>query len=49
MEILNHFLMAPAHLKFLIITVDYFTMWVEEEALENMISSNIQNLFKGAS
>ena len=39
------FLMAVRQLKFLVVGIDYFTKWVEAEALATITEKNIQNFF----
>lgn len=46
MEILVPFAPAPRQLRYLIVSVDYFTKWIEVEALANITATNIINLFK---
>ncbi|XP_019414570.1 PREDICTED: uncharacterized protein LOC109326333 [Lupinus angustifolius] len=42
MDILGPFPQAAGQLKFLIVAVDYFTKWIEAEALATITSANIQ-------
>ncbi|CAL0314908.1 unnamed protein product [Lupinus luteus] len=42
MDILGPFPQAPGQLKFLIVAIDYFTKWIEAEALATITSANIQ-------
>lgn len=37
------FLVAAQQLKFLIVGIDYFTKWVEAEALATITKKNVQN------
>ncbi|XP_019442352.1 PREDICTED: uncharacterized protein LOC109347077 [Lupinus angustifolius] len=42
MDILGPFPQATGQLKFLIVAIDYFTKWIEAEALATITSTNIQ-------
>ncbi|XP_019418532.1 PREDICTED: uncharacterized protein LOC109329311 [Lupinus angustifolius] len=42
MDILGPFPQATGQLKFLIVAIDYFTKWIEAEALASITSANIQ-------
>ncbi|XP_019418559.1 PREDICTED: uncharacterized protein K02A2.6-like [Lupinus angustifolius] len=42
MDILGPFPQATGQLKFLIVAIDYFTKWIEAEALATITSANIQ-------
>ena len=41
LDIMGPFLIAMRQLKFLIVGIDYFTMWVEAEALATIIEKNV--------
>ena len=43
MDIIGPFLIAMKQLKFLIVGIDYFTKWVEAEALATIIEKNVRN------
>lgn len=46
MDILNPFVPDPIQIKYLIEEVDYFTKWIEVEAMENITAANILKFFK---
>lgn len=46
MDILVPFALAPRQLRYLIVVVDYFTKWIEAEALANITATNVIKLFK---
>ena len=41
LDIIGPFLMAVRQLKFLVVNIDYFTKWVEAEALATIIEKNV--------
>ena len=43
MDIIGPFLIATKQLKFLIVNINYFTKWVEAEALATIIKKNKRN------
>ena len=43
MDIIGPFPIAMRHLKFLIVSIDYFTKWVEAEALATITEKNVQS------
>ena len=43
MDIIGPFLIAMKQLKFLIVGIDYFTKWVEAEALATITEKNVQS------
>lgn len=45
MNILGLFPTTPGQRKFLLVTIDYFTKWVEVEPLANIIAYAIQKFF----
>ena len=45
MDILGHFPMASAHRKFLIVTIDYFTKWIEAKPLAKITTKQITQFF----
>lgn len=46
MDILGPFDLAPGNLGYLIVIVDYFTKWIEVEALTNITVTNVIKFFK---
>lgn len=46
LDILGSFMTNQGHIKYLKIVVDYFTKWVEEEALANIMTTNVLKFFK---
>ena len=44
LNIMGPFLTAIRQLKFLVVGIDYFTKWVEVEALTTITEKNIRNL-----
>lgn len=46
MDILGPFAPTPRQLRYLIVVVDYFTKWIEAEALEKIIGANVLKKFK---
>ena len=46
MDILRPFVQGTYQNKFLIVVVDYFTKWIEGEALEKITSHNILRFYK---
>ena len=44
LEIMGPFLIAMQQLKFLIVGIDYFTKWVETEALATIAEKNVRSL-----
>lgn len=46
MNILIPYPQAPGQLKFLIMAIDYFTKWIEEETLGKITTKNILKNFK---
>ena len=45
LDIMGPFLIATRQLKFLAVGIDYFTKWVEAEALATIIKKNIRSFF----
>lgn len=45
MDIVGPFPTGQAHKRFILIAVDYFTMWVEAKALATVIARQVQNFF----
>ena len=45
LDIIGPFPMAVKQLKFLVVCIDYFTKWVEAEALAIITKKNIQSFF----
>lgn len=45
MDILNSFPVTKGHVNFLIVTINYFTVWIEVEPLETITAQQEQNLF----
>ena len=43
LNIMGPFPTAMRQLKFLVVGIDYFTKWVEAEALANITEKNVQN------
>ena len=43
LDIMGTFLIAVKQLKFLVVDIDYFTKWVEAEALATIMEKNIQS------
>ena len=43
LDIMGPFPTAMRQLKFLVVDINYFTKWVEAEALETSMEKNIQN------
>ena len=43
LDIIYHFSIAVRQLKFLVVNIDYFTKWVEAEALTTITENNIRN------
>ena len=41
LDIIGPFLTAARQLKFLVVSIDYFTKWVEAEALATIIEKNV--------
>ncbi|KAK3009660.1 hypothetical protein RJ639_014746 [Escallonia herrerae] len=48
MDILGPFPLATAQLKFVIVAIDYFTKWVEAEALASITERKCEDFFWGA-
>jgi len=45
MDILCPFPLAKGQVKFLIVTIDYFTKWIEVEPLSNIIAKQVKSFF----
>ena len=43
LDIIDHFPIGVRQLKFLVVGIDYFTKWVEAEALANITEKNIRS------
>ena len=46
MDILGHFVQGSYQNKFLIVVINYFTKWIEVEALAKITSHNILHFYK---
>ena len=45
MDLLGPFPQAPGQVRFLVVAIDYFTKWIEAEALASITSARIQRFF----
>ena len=43
LDILGHFLIGTRQMKFLVVGIDYFIKWVEEEPLASITQQNVKN------